>query len=185
MGTSGTKWEEVESPLLRGVRRTASGDLLLIKEKEQMFLGQYQHSLDEKGRLTIPARFRELLEEGAYVTQGFDRNLMVMTNSYFKLVYERLSEMNIADSAARLLRRLILSNAYAVEADKSGRILLPQNLRAYLGLNGEAVIVGQGEYFEVWSPSVWYEQVTKMQDAEANAQRFATLDLTPSESGTQ
>jgi MraZ protein len=144
-----------------------------------MFLGQYQHSLDEKGRLTIPARFRELLEEGAYVTQGFDRNLMIMTNAYFKEVYDRLAEMNIADASARLLRRLILANAYQVEVDKAGRILLPQNLRTFIGLNGEAVIVGQGEYFEVWSPAVWYEQITKMQDAEANAQRFAALDLTP------
>jgi MraZ protein len=146
-----------------------------------MFLGQYQHSIDEKGRMTIPSRFRDLLEEGAYVTQGFDRNLMVMTNEYFEQVYQRITEMNLTDPSARLLRRLILANAYQIETDKAGRILMPQNLRQFVGLNGEAVIVGQGEYFEVWSPSVWYEQVTKMQDAEANSQRFATLNLVPAE----
>lgn len=142
-----------------------------------MFLGQYQHSLDDKGRLTIPARFRDLLEKGAYATQGFDRNLMVLTEDYFQQVYARVMAMNIADATARLLRRLILATAYPVEVDRAGRILLPQSLRQYIGLNGEAVIVGQGEYFEVWSPSVWAEQLSQMQDAEANAQRFATLDL--------
>ena len=79
-----------------------------------MFLGQYQHNLDDKGRLMIPARFREMLEGGAYITQGFDKCLMVMTEDYFKQVYERIEAMNLADPTARLLRRLILSIAYPV-----------------------------------------------------------------------
>jgi MraZ protein len=142
-----------------------------------MFLGQYQHAIDDKGRLTIPARFRELLEGGAYVTQGFDKNLMVMTESYFKLVYERLSTMSITDPGTRLLRRMILGNAYPVEVDKVGRVLLPQGLRQFLNLSGEAVVVGQGEYFEIWSPMEWNNQATEIQDTEANAQRFATFNL--------
>ena len=97
-----------------------------------MFLGQYQHNLDDKGRLMIPARFRELLAAGAFITQGFDKCLMVMTDVYFKQVYDRINAMNLADPTARLLRRLILSNAYAVEVDKVGRILVPQNLRGFL-----------------------------------------------------
>jgi MraZ protein len=137
-----------------------------------MFLGQYQHSLDEKGRLTIPAAFRDALGEGAFVSQGFDRNLMVMGAAYFQQVYER-----ITDPAARLLRRLILSSAYQVEVDKAGRILLPQNLRLFLALNGEAMVVGQGEYFEIWTPAEWGRQMQTLQDAEANAQRFQALDL--------
>jgi MraZ protein len=142
-----------------------------------MFLGQFQHNLDDKGRLMIPARFRELLEGGAYITQGFDKCLMVMTEAYFKQVYERIEAMNLADPAARLLRRLILSNAYAVEVDKVGRILLPQNLRAFLQVDGDAIVAGQGEYFEVWKPEDWNGQMTQLQDAQANAQRFSTLDL--------
>jgi MraZ protein len=126
----------------------------------------------------IPARFRDLLEGGAFITQGFDKCLMVMTESYFKQVYERIESMNLADPTARLLRRLILSNAYPVEADKVGRILVPQNLRAFLAIeNGELVVAGQGEYFEVWTPALWSEQMAQLQDAEANAQRFSTLDL--------
>jgi MraZ protein len=142
-----------------------------------MFLGQFQHNLDDKGRLMIPARFRELLEGGAFITQGFDKCLMVMNETYFKQVYERIEAMNLADPTARLLRRLILSNAYPVEVDKVGRILVPQNLRAFLQVEGEAIVAGQGDYFEVWKPADWNAQMTQLQDAEANNQRFATLDL--------
>lgn len=142
-----------------------------------MFLGQYRHSIDDKGRLIIPARFRADLGDGAFVTQGFDRNLMVMTTDYFARVYDRINAMNLADPTARLLRRLILGNAYQVELDRAGRILLPQYLRDALSLSQESVIVGQGEYFEIWQPALWDEQIALLQDAEANVRRFATLDL--------
>jgi MraZ protein len=148
-----------------------------------MFLGHFQHNLDDKGRLMIPARFRELLEGGAFITQGFDKCLMVMTESYFKQVYERIEAMNLADPTARLLRRLILSNAYPVEVDKVGRILMPQNLRAFLGVeNGELVVAGQGEYFEVWTPALWKDQMDQLQDTDANNQRFSALDLSKGQS---
>ena len=148
-----------------------------------MFLGQFQHNLDDKGRLMIPARFRELLEGDAFITQGFDKCLMVMTGSYFKQVYERIEAMNLADPTARLLRRLILSNAYPVEVDKIGRMLVPQNLRTFLAIeNGELVVAGQGEYFEVWMPALWSEQMTQLQDTEANKARFSTLDLSKTQS---
>ncbi len=142
-----------------------------------MFLGQFQHSLDEKGRLMIPARFRELLDGGAYITQGFDRCLMVMTGSYFRQIYDHLNSMNLADPNARLMRRMIFATAYPVEVDKVGRVLVPQNLREFAGLDGEAIVTGQGEYFEVWTPAAWNDQVKQIQDTEANNQRFATLNL--------
>jgi MraZ protein len=142
-----------------------------------MFLGQYQHSIDDKGRLMVPARFRELLEGGAFITQGFDKCLMVMTDAYFKQVYDRINAMNLADPTARLLRRLILSNAYPVEVDKVGRFLVPGNLRQAVGLEGDTIVAGQGDYFEVWTPAEWEKQMTQINDTEANNQRFATLDL--------
>ena len=142
-----------------------------------MFLGQFQHNLDEKGRLMIPARYRELLAAGAFITQGFDKCLMVMTDAYFAQVYDRINSMNLADPTARLLRRLILSNAYAIEVDKVGRILGPGNLRQVIELNGEAIVAGQGDYFEVWNPADWNLQMDQLQDIETNNQRFATLDL--------
>ena len=142
-----------------------------------MFLGQFQHNLDEKGRLMIPARYRELLAAGAFITQGFDKCLMVMTDTYFAQVYDRINAMNLADPTARLLRRLILSNAYSVEVDRVGRILVPGNLRDVIALNGEAIVAGQGDYFEVWNPADWNDQMDQLQDIETNNQRFATLDL--------
>ena len=167
MGRSGTKWNAGRM----------SGVPYINGELERMFLGQYQHSLDEKGRLTIPAAFRYGLGEGAFVSQGFDRNLMVMSAGYFQTVYDRLNAMNIADPATRLLRRMVLSTAYQIEVDKAGRILLPPKSRQFLSLGSEAMLVGQGEYFEIWTPAEWELQVVKIQDTEANAQRFAALDL--------
>lgn len=148
-----------------------------------MFIGQFQHNLDDKGRLMIPARYRDLLAAGAFITQGFDKCLMVMTDAYFKEVYERINSMNMADASARMLRRLILSNAYQVEVDKVGRILVPQNLREFLGItSGELTVAGQGEYFEVWTPADWKSQMDKLQDVEANEQRFSTLNLSKNNS---
>jgi len=117
------------------------------------------------------------LEGGAFITQGFDRCLMVMTEAYFNQVYERINSINLAEPKARLLRRMILSNAYPVEVDKIGRILVPQNLRTFIGLDSEAILAGQGEYFEVWNPAAWNEQMIQIQDTEANQDRFAALDL--------
>jgi MraZ protein len=142
-----------------------------------MFLGRYFHSLDSKGRLTIPSRYRELLSEGAFIIQGFDRNLLVMTPASFQAISQRVNEKSITDSNARLLRRLIYSNGEQVEVDKAGRILIPQFLREVAGLDAEAVLVGVGDYFEIWSPSLWAEQNSRLLDAEANEQRFSVFEI--------
>lgn len=142
-----------------------------------MFLGQYQHSVDEKGRLTIPARFRELLDGGAYITQGLDQCLVIMTSASFAQTMSNLTAMNMADPNARLLRRVILSNAYPIDVDKAGRVLVPQSLRDFAGLSGESIVAGQGDYFEVWNPKAWNEQMKQIQDTQANYQRFAALNL--------
>lgn len=142
-----------------------------------MFLGQYQHTLDNKGRLTIPARYRDLLDDGAYLTQGFDRNLMVMTVSAFEALSRRVNSMSITDSRARLLRRLLFSNGEQVDVDKAGRILIPQFLRQSASLDSDAIVVGGGDYFEIWSPGHWAEQAVRLNDAEANADLFSIFDI--------
>ena len=142
-----------------------------------MFLGQYEHIIDEKGRMTIPARFRELLADGAFITQGFDQNLIVMTTSSFNRIYERVTQMSLTDPNARQLRRLMFSSADRVDFDKAGRILIPQFLRQANCLENGAMVVGVGNYFEIWSPDLWKKQNNLLQDAEANNQRYATLDL--------
>jgi len=173
-------WERVVES---GTSAGGPGVRLLNGVIELMFLGQFQHNLDEKGRLMIPAPFRLSLEGGAFITQGFDRCLMVLTEAYFGQVYERINAMNLADPATRMLRRLILSNAYQVELDKVGRILVPQNLRQFAGFDGEAIVAGQGEYFEVWTPAEWTKQMDDIQDTQANHQRFSTLNLSSQTTG--
>lgn len=142
-----------------------------------MFLGQYRHTIDNKGRLTIPARFRELLEDGAYITQGFDRNLMVLRSPSFEGISRRVNQLSMTDPAVRELRRLIFSTADRADVDRSGRILIPQFLREVAQIDNEVVVVGVGDYFELWAPVIWGKQLNQLQDAESNAQRFSAFDL--------
>lgn len=154
--------------------------LSINRIKEQMFLGQYQHSLDAKGRLIVPARFRDGLEEGGFITRGFDRCLMVMTMDYFEIVYARINAMNMADPATRELRRLIFANAYSITPDKVGRINLPGDLRQFAHIESNTTLAGQGEYFEIWLPTLWDEQMNNLSNTEANIERFSALDLSGS-----
>ena len=142
-----------------------------------MFLGQYHHSFDEKFRLTIPSRFREFIAEGAVVTRGFDKNLMVLSGEAFQQLYQHLNEMNITDQTSRLLRRMILGYAQELEVDKSGRILISQPLREFADLKDDTILVGLGDYFEIWAPKAWEGQETLLQDTDANSKRFSALHL--------
>ncbi len=125
----------------------------------------------------MPARYRESLADGAYISQGFERNLMVLTASAYEQISERVNQMSMTDPTTRQLRRLIFATADLVELDKAGRIRIPQFLREVAGLEGETMIVGVGDYFEIWSPLAWEPQADILQDADSNTQRFATLDL--------
>ncbi|MFN2152484.1 MAG: division/cell wall cluster transcriptional repressor MraZ, partial [Anaerolineales bacterium] len=114
-----------------------------------MFLGQYHHNLDEKGRLTIPAKFRDALAEGAFLTQGFDRNLRLITEADFEVMSEKINRLSMTDPSIRQLRRLIFATASEVQLDRIGRTLIPQFLRDFAGLENEAIIVGVGEAIEI------------------------------------
>ena len=147
-----------------------------MEQVEQMFLGRYEHTIDEKGRLTIPARYRELLVDGAYVTQGFDHNLIVHPVASFEELSQRVNQLAFTDPIARQLKRFMFSTAERCEIDKMGRILIPQFLRNAANLDGTVMMVGAGNYFEIWSPQIWALQDEILQDNEA-AQRFAALSL--------
>jgi MraZ protein len=141
VGHSGTKW-------VAG----SSGAYLLMEALEHMFLiGEYHHSFDDKYRLTIPSRFREDFGGRIYIVRGFDRNLMVLTAPAFEALYQHLMSMDYSTTQARQLRRHILGKANEVELDKSGRILISQELRTWAGLETDVTILGQGNYFEVWN----------------------------------
>ncbi len=143
-----------------------------------MFLSHHQHSIDEKGRMTIPASYREQLQDGAYITQGFDQNLIVLPRTSFERISTRINQMSLTDPAARQLRRLIFSHAEKIEFDRAGRILIPLFLRKSALLTNAAEVVGAGNYFEIWSPDLWAKQDAEYQNPEFNNQRYAALDLT-------
>ncbi len=168
----GKLWEKVVSCGSPGSRRS-----VFKAELEQMFLGQYAHSLDSKGRLIVPARFRDEIQGSIYLTQGFDQNLRMLPEETFQAIYSRVTQMSSTDPTARQLRRLIFSSAQKVDLDNNGRILIPKYLRDVADLESEAIIVGVGESIEIWSPEAWEKQNLILQDADANAKRFAALDV--------
>ena len=143
-----------------------------------MFLGQFYHNLDDKGRLTVPARFRDLLvPDGAYVMQGFDHNLMVLPCSAFESLSRRINSQSVTDPRARMLRRLLFASADRVDVDRAGRILIPQFLRDAASLQNSVVVVGNGEYFELWAPEEWQAQAEQLLDVQANAERVMGFNI--------
>ena len=166
VGQSGSKWDarSVQHSSIKGTHRT-------------MFLGQFTHMIDAKGRITIPVRFRASLSSGAVVTQGFERNLMVYTTESFQRLAASASSLTTTDPEARAVRRVIFGGASDVALDSTGRILLPPFLREYAQLDGDAVLVGAGEYFEIWDLETWQAELTRVVDPDVNAQRFTNFDL--------
>ncbi len=142
-----------------------------------MFLGQFEHTIDDKGRMTIPSRYREMIDGGAYITRGFDQNLMVLTTASFDGISESIRTTSVTDADARALKRWIFSNASWVEVDKAGRILIPQWLRSSASLESNAVVVGAGEYFEIWAPEQWNRQVEETQDTDTTTRRFSSFNI--------
>ncbi len=144
-----------------------------------MFLGRYEHTIDEKGRITIPSDFREALGEAVFVTQGFDGNLQAFPPELFERMSNQVQAISFLGSNSRMLRRLLFSNAKEIKFDKAGRILIPAFLRETANLGEIAIVVGSGEYFEIWSPESWQAQQVSLNDIEANDQRYSALDLQP------
>lgn len=142
-----------------------------------MFLGQYEHSIDSKSRLTVPVRFRAALASGAYILQGFERNLMVYTTETFEKLSRRAYSLSMTNSEVRAMWRLVFGRAHEVHLDSSGRILIPAFLMDYAELVDNAAIVGTGEFFEIWNPENWAKQLISVTDPDINMDRFSIFDL--------
>ena len=142
-----------------------------------MLIGQFRSSLVNKSLLTVPVNFQKQLVEGAFIVQGFDRNIMVLSAESFEALYQQVMKMNIADPSTRLFLRMVLGSATEIKMDKTGRFAIPQTLLEFGGIGNEVVLVGMGRYFEIWAPEVWHQQEISLQDTEANANRFAALNL--------
>lgn len=124
-----------------------------------MFLGEFEHNLDDKGRLTIPAKFRDELADGIVVTRGLDKCLWAYTRSEWEMLAQKISKMPSTNRPARNLARFLFSSAFDSTLDRQGRILLTQTLRDYAEISSETVIIGVMNRIEIWAPTRWTEVI--------------------------
>ena len=124
-----------------------------------MFMGEYNHTIDAKGRLIVPAKFREILGDNFIVTKGLDGCLFVYPNDEWTRFEEKLKSLPLTNKNARQFTRFFLAGAAACEVDKQGRILLPQVLREFASLEKDVVLVGVASRIEIWSRERWDESM--------------------------
>ncbi|MFZ5752710.1 MAG: division/cell wall cluster transcriptional repressor MraZ [Bacillota bacterium] len=143
-----------------------------------MFTGEYQHSIDEKGRLIMPAKLREALGDRFMTTKGLDGCLFVYPLTEWKLLEEKLKNLPFTNKDARAFARFFFAGATECEVDKQGRVLISANLREYAGLNKDVVIIGVGTRLEIWSKEAWegYSSETE-KSYEELAEKMVDLDL--------
>ncbi|OQY79402.1 MAG: division/cell wall cluster transcriptional repressor MraZ [Chloroflexi bacterium UTCFX4] len=123
-----------------------------------MFVGEYSHNLDDKGRLTLPARMRELLGVSVVVTRGLERCLLVFPAADFEKFLFGINTIGMGGADVRGLSRYFSSKATEDSPDKQGRVNLPLTLREYANLNGEVMVVGAFDHVELWNPSLYEQQ---------------------------
>ena len=120
-----------------------------------MLIGEYHHNLDNKGRLTLPSKFREELGEDIVITRGFENTLLVYTSEVFEKMAQSINSLPFTKQDSRNFQRFFLSGATAGEFDKQGRINITSILLSYAGLTKECVIIGLGDHLEIWSLENW------------------------------
>ncbi len=120
-----------------------------------MFIGEYLHNIDQKGRLAVPIKFRNDLAKGAVITKGLDECLFLYTKEEWEKLAGRLAQLPISKSNTRAFSRLMLAGAMDVELDKQGRVIIPEYLRKYAGVTKRVVIAGLYNRLEVWDEGKW------------------------------
>ncbi len=140
-----------------------------------MFIGEYRHIVDEKGRIAVPARFRMQLAETVVVARWLDACLAVFPQSEFERLAARVTALPLGDPAARTMRRQVFGFAYEVEPDRQGRVLIPPQLREWAGLTNEAVVVGGHDHVELWAPDRWASYSAEMSAPEVLAEHLQGL----------
>ena len=123
-----------------------------------MFLGRFVHTLDSKGRLTIPAKFRADLDEGLVVTRGIDNCLVAFPMWRWDQLAAQVGDLPFTDRRARSFKRFLFASAADASPDSQGRILIPPRLREHAGLDGEVVIAGVNDSIEIWSMEAWHDE---------------------------
>ncbi len=135
-----------------------------------MFIGEYNHNLDNKGRMAVPAKFRGMLKKGAVVTKGIDNCLFLYPKEKWSEMAKKLAELPISQSKARAFARHMLAGAVEVEFDNQGRITLPEYLRSFAGLKKKTVVAGLYDRLEIWDEESWKKY---KQGAEKNSSDIA------------
>ncbi len=142
-----------------------------------MFTGEYRHSVDDKGRIAVPAKFRAQLAQGAFVSRWIDGCLAIHTPSGWEELATKVAALRTTDPDARKFERNIFSGAFDLELDRQGRIVIPAYLRDEIGLGAEAVIVGSRDHAEIWAPDRWSAYQAGLADADSFAQAIANLGI--------
>lgn len=145
-----------------------------------MFLGEYNHTIDDKGRVAVPAKFRKQLSKGAVVTRGLDNCLFLYPISEWEILAEKLSKLPMSQANSRAFVRLMLAGAMDVELDSQGRIVLPEYLRQYASINTSKKVVVAGLYnrLELWDEEKWngYKSNTE-KDSTDIAEKLGELGI--------
>ena len=137
------------------------------RKAEKVFLGEFRHTMDSKGRIVIPSKFRKELQQGCVVTKGLDNCLQVLTKGNWLDESEKRSSLPSTDKTSSLLRRAVFSVAIDSKLDSAGRIQIPENLRKYseIGINDDVTVTGSGPVIEIWTTKVWKKiHKTEMKD---------------------
>ena len=142
-----------------------------------MFLGEYDHTLDNKGRVTVPAVFRDQFTDGCVITRGWERYLIIYSKQAFMQIVRKSQELSPTVPEHRVLQRVMFASAREAQFDKLGRVNVPAFLRAYAGLDREVVLAGVGMWIELWNKGDWQLQLQNVNDSTANAERFSELNL--------
>jgi len=130
-----------------------------------MLLGEYSHNLDSKGRLAVPAKFRQKMQTGAIITRGLDRCLFVFAEKEWETLAQKLIALPLAQANSRAFTRLMLAGAVDVSFDAQGRILVPDYLREYARLKKSVVVAGLYNRVEIWDSTTWSEYKSKTESA--------------------
>lgn len=143
-----------------------------------MFIGEYQHSIDEKGRIAIPAKFRKALEKGAVVTRGLDNCLFLYPAKEWETQAAQIAKLSISKADSRAFNRHMLSGAMEVDIDKQGRIVIPDYLRRFADITKKTVVAGLYNRVEIWDAEKWdvYQKTTEAQ-SNAIAERMGELGV--------
>jgi len=142
-----------------------------------MFTGEYRHSVDAKGRIAIPVRFRTPLGEGAVLARWVDGCAAIFPRASFEDLAEKVAKLPLSDERARAFSRFLFSGAFEVESDQQGRILLPAAIRDWSGVGSDAVVVGSRDHVEIWEPSRWEKSQQAVNSADALASHLTGLGI--------